>query len=106
MFNQKQIQQAMKRMGIKSEEIDAEEVIIRCNDRDIVITEPAVSKIKMGGQETFQVIGKASEVLKEKFSKDDIKLVMEQTDCTEEDAMKALDETGDIAEAIMLLKKQ
>ena len=105
MFNQKQMQHAMKRMGIKSEEINAEEVIIHCKDKDIIITEPAVSKIKIGGQETFQVIGNVSEVLKEKFSEDDTKLVMEQTGCTEEEAMKALDDTGDMAEAIMLLKK-
>ena len=104
MFNQKQMQKAMKRMGIRSEEIDAEEVIIRCRDRDIVVTEPAVSKIKMGNQETFQVMGVVTERLREKFSEDDVKLVTEQADCSEEDAIKALDETGDIAEAIIKLK--
>lgn len=106
MFNQKQMQKAMKRMGILSEEIDAEEVIIRCRDKDIVVTEPAVSKIKMGNQETFQVIGIVSERLREKFSEDDVKLVTEQTGCSEEDAIKALDETRDMAEAIMKLQKE
>jgi len=93
----------MKRMGIQSEEIDAEEVIIRCKDKDIVIEEPVVSKIKMSGQETFQVMGKVSERPKG-FSSEDVELVMEQTDCSEDEAIKALEETGDIAEAIMKLK--
>ena len=91
-------------MGIHSEEIDAKEVIIRCGDRDIVIKKPSVSKIKMGGQETFQVMGNPTEILKEKFSDEDVKLVMDQTNCSDEDVRKSLDETGDIAETIMKLK--
>ena len=31
------MKQAMKRMGIKQEEIDAQQVIIRCEDKEIVI---------------------------------------------------------------------
>lgn len=104
MFSQKQMEKAMKRMGIKSEEIDATEVIIRCRDKDIVVREPAVSKINMAGQETFQVMGKISEVFREKFSAEDVKLVTSQTGCSEDDARKVLDETGDIAEAIIRLK--
>ncbi|UCG95770.1 MAG: nascent polypeptide-associated complex protein [archaeon] len=106
MFNPKQIQQAMKKMGIKSEEVDAEEVVIRCRGRNIVIKEPSVSKIKMGTQETFQVMGKVSEEPAEKFSQDDVKLVTEQTGCSEEEALKALEETGDMAEAIMKLNSR
>ncbi len=104
MFNQKQMEKAMKRMGIRSEEIDAEEVLIKCRDRELVIREPVVSKIKMGGQETFQVMGKVSEKLAEKFTQEDINLVMEQTGCSDEEAVRALDETGNMAEAIMKLK--
>ena len=104
MFSQKQMEKAMKRMGIKSEEIEAEEVIIRCRDRDVVVKEPAVSRINMAGHETFQISGSVSEVLREKFSPEDVKLVAEQTGCSEEDALKALDETGDMAQAIIRLK--
>ena len=104
MFSQKQLEKAMKRMGIKSEGIDAEEVVIRCSDKDIVVKEPVVSKVNMGGHETFQVMGNVSEVPKERFSNEDVKMVTEQTGCSEEDARKALDETGDIAQAIMKLK--
>ena len=105
MFNQRQMKQAMKRMGIKSEEIDAEEVVIKCREKNIVIKEPSVSKIKMGAQETFQVIGNPTEVLREKFSQEDVELVMDQTGCDMEEARKALDETEDIARAIMYIKE-
>ncbi len=106
MFNQRQMQKAMKRMGIKSEEIDAEKVLIECKDKKIVISSPSVSKIRMGGQETFQVVGEVSEELKENFSEEDVELIMNQTGCSDEEAIKALDETGDMAEAIMKLKEK
>lgn len=106
MFNPKQIQQAMKKMGIKSEEVDAEEVVIRCRDKNIVVSEPAVTKIMMGAQETFQIVGKISEEIRDKFSPEDVKLVAAQAGRSEEEAIKALDETGDIAEAIMKLKSK
>ena len=43
--NPRDMQKAMKKMGIQQEEIDAVEVIIRLEDRDIIITEPQVSKV-------------------------------------------------------------
>ena len=104
MLSQKQIQKAMKRLGIQSEEISANEVVIKCDDKDIIIREPAVSKIKMGGQETFQIVGVAEEQKKEKFTEDDVNIVVEQSGCSREEAKKVLEETGDIAEAIMKLK--
>ena len=58
----------------------------------------------MGGQESFQIAGEVSERSPEKFSPDDIKLIVDQTGCTEDEAKKALEETGDIAAAIMKIK--
>ena len=37
------------------------------------------------------------------FTEVDVKQVMDQTNCSEEDAIKALEETGDLAEAILSL---
>lgn len=105
MFNQKQIEKAMKRLGIQTVEVDAEEVVIKCSNKDIVIKNPHVSKIKMGNRESFQVIGEAIEKPRELFSREDVKLVMEQAGCSEEEAKRALEETKDIAEAILKLKK-
>ena len=36
-------------------------------------------------------------------NKEDIKTIMEKTDCTEEQAKQALEKTGDLAEAILKL---
>ena len=107
-INPRMMRQAMKRMGIQQEEIDATEVIIRTKEKEIVITEPQVSKVNMMGQETFQVVGNAhvrERSSETEISKDDIKTVAEQADVSQKEAEKALKETnGDIAEAILRLK--
>ena len=91
----------MKQMGINQEEIEAKRVIIECEDRKIVIENPNVQKLKMQGQESWQIVGEAHE---EGLgaSEDDIKLVMEKTGRGRTEAKKALEEAGgDIAEAIV-----
>ncbi len=95
----------MKQMGIQTVEIPATEVIIKTPEKDLIISNPQVSKVSMGGQETFQIIGEVSERSEEKFSKEDLQMIVDQTGCTEEEAADALEETGDIAEAILKLKK-
>ena len=107
-INPRMMRQAMKKMGIQQTEIDAVEVIIKTKDKEIIITNPQVSKINMMGQETFQVIGDVHEREKSselEISKEDIKMVAEQAKVSEEEAEKALKETkGDIAEAILKFK--
>ncbi len=105
-MNPKQMKQMMKQMGMQMEEIDASEVIIRCADKEIVISEPQISKIKAGGNETFQIMGNVSErsVEKENFTDEDVKMVCDQAGVGEDAARSALEETGgDMAEAIMKL---
>ncbi len=48
-MNPRQMQQMMRKMGIQQQEIDATEVIIKTADKEIVITEPNVSKVNMMG---------------------------------------------------------
>jgi len=103
-LNQRQIEKAMKRMGIQQQEIQAEEVIIKTKDKDIVISNPQVAKVNMMGQDTFQVSGEISE-RPTGLSKEDIKMVMDQTGASEEEARKTMEETQDIAESILKLKK-
>lgn len=104
-MNSRQMRQAMKKMGVAQEQIDAQEVIIRLEDRDIVITNPDVSKVNMMGQETYQVAGEA--VIQERDStpdvtEEDIATVMEQTGVDEAKAKQAIiDAQGDLAEAIL-----
>lgn len=109
-MNPKAMEQAMKKMGIKQQHIDAEEVVIRCADRDIVISRPDVSKVNMMGQETFQITGDALERKRTEeqvveITDDDIKAVMDQAKVSEDEAFSAIEKTGgDLAEAIMLLQ--
>ncbi len=104
-INPKQMKMAMKKMGMSQEDIDAREVIIICDDKKLVIHNPQVSKIKVMGQETLQIVGEMEEQPLERFSQDDVKTVMEQANCTEKEARKALEETNDLAEAILKVKK-
>ena len=55
------MQQMMKKMGIQQVDIPAQEVIIRTEDKEIVIRHPQVAKVNMMGQETYQVVGEAEE---------------------------------------------
>jgi nascent polypeptide-associated complex subunit alpha len=106
--NPRKMQQMMRQMGIAQEEIDATEVIIKCPDKEIVITEPTVGKIKAMGQEQFTISGKVHEreiSPEPAISEDDIKTVMEQADVDEEKAKEALEKAnGDIAKAILDLQ--
>ena len=100
----------MKRLGIKQEEMDAELVIIKMHDKDLVIKNPQVSRVNMMGQETFQIVGDATEVEKEsktEINKEDMSTVMEQTNCTREEALQALEESnGNLAQAILKLQNK
>ena len=104
-INPKMLEQAMKKMGIKSEEIPAEEVIIKTAEKELVVLNPQVTRVNMGGQESFQITGEITERSASRFSEEDLKIIIEQTGVTKEEASKALEETGDIADAILKLKK-
>jgi len=101
--NPKMLKQAMKKMGVKQEEIDAYEVIIKTNDGDYSIKNPEVMKVVMMGQESLQITGEMEKIGAGKS--DDVKLVMEQAKCSEDEARKALERSnGDIAQAILELE--
>lgn len=100
------MQKAMQRLGIKQEEIDAEEVIIKTSSKEIIIKEPQVLKVNMMGQDSFQISGKIQEKPILRITEEDIKTVMEQSDVSREKALKALEENnGDLAAAILSLKR-
>lgn len=107
-MNPKKMGKMMKRMGIKMDEIAAEEVIIRTLDKEIKIQNPEVVKTTMQGKEMFQISGDIveSEVeVKVSIDEEDVKMVAEQTGVSEGKAKEALEESdGDIAQAIMNLK--
>ncbi len=106
-LNPKKMQAMMKQMGMDQEEIDASRVIIEKTDNTKTIIEnPSVTKIKMQGQETFQIAGDVSEESAEVgVSEEDIQTVVEKTGASEEKAKQALEKTGDLAEAILELSE-
>lgn len=103
-INQRQLEKAMKKMGMKAVPIEAEEVIIRTAEKDIVIKNPGVTLMNAMGQESYQITGDAEEHAREKFIDDDVRMVMEKAGVGEDEARNALKEAGDIAGAILKLK--
>ena len=93
----------MKQMGISQENVEASRVTIEKNDGNkIIIENPSVVKIKMQGNESFQISGDSKE--ETSISEEDIKTVAERTGKNEEEAKKALEmKNGDLAEAILEL---
>ena len=106
-MNPRDLQKAMQKLGVKQTEIDAIEVIIRTQEKDIVISNPNVSKVNMMGQESFQISGAVSERARKTeadITDEDIKTVAEQANVSKDKAKKALQESkGDLAEAILKL---
>jgi len=108
-LNPMAISRMMKQFGIKQESIDANRVIIECEDYRLVIDKPEVSAIVIQGQKMFQIVGEAKkEALQEikdnkiQISEEDIKIVMEKTGCEHDEAEQKLKEAdGDIAKAIL-----
>ena len=96
----------MKQMGIAQEEINATKVIIEKENSQIVIENPSITKIKIQGQESFQISGDVKEeplIQELQISEQDIKTIMEKTNCSEEQARKTLEKTKDLAETILEL---
>ena len=103
-MNPRKMQAMMKKMGIQQVDIPATEVIIKTAEHDIIISNPNVAKVNAMGQQTYQITGEERIVEKTtepEFNEDDIKTVMDQANCSEEQAKSALDETNDLAEAIL-----
>ncbi len=107
--NPRQMQAAMKKMGISQVEIEAVQVIIKTKDKQLIFDNPSVSKVNMMGQATYQVVGEPREESLSsapEINQDDIKTVMEQANVDEETARKAIEShNGDLAEAILSLQE-
>ena len=106
-MNPKKMQGMMKQMGISQEEVPSSKVTIEKTDGSkIVIDNPSVQKIKMQGQETFQVSGEVREESPEVgVSDEDVQTVVEKTGCSEDEARQSLEKTGDLTDSIMELSE-
>lgn len=95
----------MLQLGVKTEDVPAKRVIIEKEDEKIVLNNPSVVAIEASGEKSYQISSRNIEVVP-KISEEDIKLVSEQTGANKEECEKTLVECkGDVAEAILKLKK-
>ncbi len=115
--NPRQMKQAMRKMGISTEELtDVQEIIILTKTKEYVFKEAEVTVMTVQGQKTFQVVGEpevrprslaiakpgAAAPVESGLPEEDITLVMEQTGASREAAIEALKATeGQPAEAIL-----
>jgi nascent polypeptide-associated complex subunit alpha len=106
----KQMERQMKKMGMDMKEFHGvKEVIIRFEDKELIIPNAEVNIMKVMGQETYQITGTATEVEIEEelmIPEEDIKMVAKQGQTSKKEAEKALIATkGDLAEAILKLNQ-
>ncbi|MCD6536232.1 MAG: nascent polypeptide-associated complex protein [Thaumarchaeota archaeon] len=103
-------------LGLDLKELGtAEEVVIRLQDKELVLKNPSVVEMRIEGESIYQIIGgeleerEAEQKMEEVYepSQEDIALVAAQAGVGEEEAKNALIEAeGDLAKAILLLKSK
>ncbi|MFC7027532.1 nascent polypeptide-associated complex protein [Halomicroarcula sp. GCM10025324] len=87
----RKLQQMMEQMGIDMEDIDAEEVIIRTPDEELVFTDAEVQLMAAQGQKTYQVVGEPESRPRDGESTAE----SEASETTEGDAGDDADESSD-----------
>lgn len=122
-LNPRKMKQMMEQMGIDLTEIDAEEVIIRTADEELVFDDAEVQRMDAQGQETYQIVGSpesrprsdAGEAAEDGAETDagseadipqaDVDIVAGRTGASEAEAREALEATGgDLAAAVERLE--
>jgi nascent polypeptide-associated complex subunit alpha len=129
-MNDRKMQQMMKQMGIDMQELDAEEVIIKTPEEELVFSDADVQRMDAQGQQTYTIVGEpeshprgeggasesadtgeaedadASETEAATESDDaipdeDVELVAQRAGVSQSDARAALeDHDGDLAAAV------
>lgn len=99
----KKIEQIMKKLNMKVQEIPAESVVIKTKEKDIIISKPEIMLADMMGREVYQISGDVSE--KVLVNESDVRMVMDKTGKDRETVVRKLEELdNDLAKAIMDLK--
>lgn len=107
----RKVRRMMKRMGMDLQELpDVHEVVLRTDEKEIVIVDPTVTKMTLGSKETvYQIAGGevVEKVIERGVSDEDAQLVAQQANVSIEEAKSALSTAdGDLARAIILLKSR
>ncbi|MFB6128858.1 MAG: nascent polypeptide-associated complex protein [Halorhabdus sp.] len=120
-LNPRKMKQMMEQMGIDLEDIDAEEVVIRTSDEELVFSDAEVQRMDAQGQQTYQVVGEpetrerdaggeaaitsGDSDAEDTIPQDDIDIVAQRADVGEDTAREALEEAeGDLAAAVASLE--
>ena len=101
----RKLEKIMKKLNMNVREIAATEVVIKSEDKEIIIKNPQVMIADMMGKEVYQITGDVYEgtALRE----EDIHLVMAQTGKDKQTVVETLKRlNNDLAKAIMELKEE
>ncbi len=104
----RQMRRMMDKMGLDMHEVpNVQEVIIKTDKKEIILSKPQVTEMKAKDSSIFTVTADAYEEKELEvpvFSDEDVQLVCQQAGVDEEKAKSALAEAkGDLARAILLL---
>ena len=104
----RQMRRMLDKMGLDMNEIpNVQEVIIKTDKKEIILSKPSVTEMKAKDNSIFQVVANGIEERElevQIFSEEDIQLVCQQANVSVEQAKNALAESkGDLARAILLL---
>jgi nascent polypeptide-associated complex subunit alpha len=127
-LNPRKMKQMMNQMGIDLEDIDAEEVIIRTAEEELVFHDADVQRMDAQGQQTYQIVGEPDSRPRGEgggetdeaagaadavggggggdFSEQDVEIVAQRAGVPEETARETLEETGDLAAAVQQLEDE
>lgn len=101
----KKVEQIMKKLNMKVQQIEAEEVIIRAKNKKIIISNPEIMLADMMGREVYQISGEVSESML--VNEEDVKMVMDSTGRDRDTVVRKLEELdNDLAKAIIELKEK
>ncbi|WP_430504882.1 nascent polypeptide-associated complex protein [Haloparvum sp. PAK95] len=125
-MNPRKMKQMMKQMGIDVTEIDANEVVVKTDDEDLVFDAPQVTRMDAQGEMTYQIVGEPESVepsaggaagavegaeggeeaeAEAGIPEDDVEIVAQRAGVPGSDAREALEaEDGDLAAAIARLE--
>ncbi|MDY6770227.1 MAG: nascent polypeptide-associated complex protein [Candidatus Nanohaloarchaea archaeon] len=106
MFDPGNMEKMMQQLGMEMEEVAAARVTVETEDgRELVFDAPQLHRMEVQGQTMFQLQGDYEERDADADGQqEDVELVMERADVSEEAARKALEEHDDLADAIMSLQ--
>ena len=104
----REMRRMMDKMGLDMNELsNVQEVIIKTDKKEIIISKPSVTEMKAKDNSIFTVTADSYEERELEvpiFSEEDVQIVSQQANVDEEKAKNALEEAeGNLARAILLL---